>query len=166
MKVRRGPLDAHADVARAPDRPGLVEGHLDTGHVELGADDRGDAFREGLDQLEAGALDELDEPLRDRFVVQRVLDAVGGGRPPDVRRDLEIDADGLADAALPLVDPDDGLDAQVVEKYRVHHGPQLAGTAPVVAAPPGGRKVSRSQRARASMAGDSASPAARRSIPA
>src|SRR6056297_6032 len=171
MEVRRCALDADAHVARTANGARLVERHLDAADVELCDHDAGDAFSQGLDQLEAGALDELDQPLRHRLVVERVLDAVGGRRAPDVGGDLEVDADGLADAPFPVVNADHRLDPQVVEKNRVHHGPQLAGAAPgaapeVAAPPPGGRRVSRSHRACASMDDGALSPAARRSIPA
>jgi hypothetical protein len=87
MEVRGGALDAHADVARAADRAGLVEVTL----TRLTSNSvittmPAIALGERLDELEAGALDELDQALGDRLVIERVVDAVGGGGPADVGR--------------------------------------------------------------------------------
>ena len=82
--------------------------------------DTGDPLRERLDELKLRVRDELLNALGDCLVVQRVVDAVRGRCIADIGRHVQIDHDGLADLALPVPDPDDGVDLQVVKKNDVH----------------------------------------------
>ena len=58
--------------------------------------------------------------LRDGFVIQCVLDAIAGGRLANVGGHFQVNRDGLANLALPLPDPDNGLNLHVLQKNRIH----------------------------------------------
>src|SRR5690606_20239319 len=98
------------------------DGDADPRNAKLRDDDAGHGVRERLDELKARVLDERDQALRDVAVVQRVLDAVRRRAAADVPPHLEIEADHLLDAALPIPDADDGVDAQIAHKYDVQTG--------------------------------------------
>ncbi len=66
------------------------------------------------------ASDERDQALRNGLVVERVVDRIACGRPRVVEAHLDVERDRLARAAFPVVDADDGVDAQVFDEDVVH----------------------------------------------
>src|SRR5690606_21113431 len=53
-------------------------------------------------------------------VVEGVVGMVGGRRLADIGGHFQVQAHGLAGTALPVVDADDGVDAQVAQEDDVH----------------------------------------------
>src|SRR5690606_4357597 len=93
----------------------------DPGNPEFVQDNLGDPLDQGFDQLKAAVLHVSDQPLGDFLVVDGILDPVGGGCPPDIGAHFDIQADDLADLALPVVYTDNGIDLKVFDKNLVHH---------------------------------------------
>src|SRR5690606_29772248 len=113
-------FDDDADVARAANRAGLVQRQSHPGHVELVEHNLGDALGKRLDQLKLTGLDEGDQAFGDGLVVQSVVDGVVVGRLDDVGGHSQVQTDGLLDATFPVVDADEGVDAQIAQKDDVH----------------------------------------------
>ncbi len=88
--------------------------------AELVADDAANLLGESFDELVFAALDEIDQPLGDALVAERIVDLVARRGFRDVGRHLDIEADGLADLAFPVVDADDGFDLQLVNENDIH----------------------------------------------
>ena len=98
----------------------LVEGQAHPGDLELLQHQGADALGQGLDQLELALADEGDEALGHGLVVEGVVDVIGGRRLADVGGHFQVQAYRLAGAAFPVVDADDGVDAQVAQEDDVH----------------------------------------------
>src|SRR6185312_9051658 len=102
-----------------------------------------------LHQAEAGRAHVVDQPLRHVLVVQRQRDVVAGGRHAVVERHLDVERQRLAHAALPVVDADHGIDAQILDEDDVHGDAQAERgcTGSTSACADASRPVSRRRRA-------------------
>ena len=109
--------DAH--ILCASDGAGLVDANLDPGHVEFRENGFGYFLGHGFNQLKFGLTDKLLHALGNFFVVKGILNIVTGGRLADICTQLKINADGLANLALPLPDTDNRFDPEVGQKNSI-----------------------------------------------
>jgi hypothetical protein len=93
--------DRHGDGLGAAERAGLLHADADLAGAELAEEDRGDLLRQPLEEEEARGSHEVLEALADLLVVERILDPVGAGRPPDVGPEREVEQDLLSDLPFP-----------------------------------------------------------------
>ncbi len=98
----------------------LCNADLDPGRLELAEDDVGNVFGEAFEQQEVLLPERFLDAIDDRTVVDRVVDVVGTRGAAARIADLEIDLDRLRDAALPLVDADQGFHPEVLDEDDVH----------------------------------------------
>src|SRR4029079_6323844 len=99
-------------------------------------------FRAALGQrfhkFKMGAFHKPDKALAYRLVVERILDAVACRGLSIVERHFQIQRHDLLDLALPVIDADDGFDAQVLNEHDIHisRSPTPAAIPDPSAAPP------------------------------
>ena len=88
--------------------------------IEFVEDDRRAVFGEGFDELAFGGFDVGDQPFGYSLVVEGVFDVIRRCRARVVKAHLDIECDDLADAAFPVIDANDGFDAQVFDENNIH----------------------------------------------
>lgn len=87
----------------------------------------GEAFRDRLQELEIGGLDELAADRVDRPVVDRLLEVVIHARRLQVREQLDVDLEGLGGGAFLGGQAVVAHEAHRVEDDAVAHGPSSGG---------------------------------------
>ena len=104
------------------DRTGFGDSEFDLGEGKFSKEHRGQSFSQGLDELEPAFGDERDRFFGDPFVIDSILNPVFLGSTPDIGREFEINPDLLPDLSLPIKNPDEALDFQLLNKDFISHG--------------------------------------------
>ena len=139
-------MNQDSDITRATNCAGLTDAYPDPGNLELLQNKIGYSFGHRFDKLEFRFGHKFLHLFGNRFVIQRIADAIRFRCTSNVGAHFEIDADGLMDPALLVLDANDRLDFEFVKKnsvsclLRIHiqsHSPR------------GGASESRDQRASA-----------------
>ena len=118
----RPALDGNADPLHVLFHRELADAHLDPRRLELRHHELGEVLGQALDKEEALLPERRLDALDDFRVVDRVADAVAARATAVGDPDLQIELHRLRDLALPVVDADQHLDAQVSDEYRIHSG--------------------------------------------
>ena len=112
-------LDFHAHGARRRVGAGLGDPQAQPGCAEVCQQLGGQALGKGLHQLEPGGAGEGLHMLVHRGVVEGLAQVVSGSGRANVPGKRQVQAQALANAALPVVRPDQGVDFQTLDENLV-----------------------------------------------
>jgi len=119
-------LDRNTDLAHAGQRAEFRDAQLDRLSAELVEHDGGERLGESLEQCVIVTRTERTNPRDDRRVVDRVGELPGFERTRRRQADVHVDAHRLRELALPFVDADLRIEAQIVNEDLVHRGVRWA----------------------------------------